>query len=440
MIKTYILDSNVLLHDPVAFQKFQEHRVIIPIYVLEEIDKFKKDQTELGRNARQIARELDDLRSPGVSLFDGVELASGGKLSIDYCKDAHDKSWYLSQDLVDNKILLLASIIKTANTNPTVLVTKDINLRVRADALGITAEDYKSTKIHTADQYTGHRDIQVTGEDVDKFYFSGWLDIPEDLSPLAPNEYCTLIDSGNPSHAALAKHDWKTQRIVALPKHIKNGAWGLRPRNKEQNFAMDLLLNEEIKLVTISGRAGGGKTLLSVACGLQKAIEDTAYNKVLVSRPIMPMGKDLGYLPGTLEEKIGPWMQPIVDSVEFLMGLGKTEKRSGRSYEELVDMGMIAVEPLTYIRGRSIPNQFMIVDEAQNLTMHEVKTILTRAGEGTKIILTGDPDQIDSPYIDSESNGLSYILNKFRDQKIAGHITLQKGERSILAELAATIL
>ena len=216
--------------------------------------------------------------------------------------------------------------------------------------------------------------------------------------------------------------------------------WGIRPRNKEQSFALDLLLNDEIKLVTIVGKAGTGKTLLAIAAGLQKTMEEQVYQKMLVSRPVFPLGKDIGFLPGTVEEKLNPWMQPIYDNVEFLMGLSRADKKAGRSYRELIDLGLVAIEPLTYIRGRSIPNQYIVVDEAQNLTPHEVKTIITRVGDNTKIVLTGDPYQIDNPYVDSTSNGLVHVVNKFKHERLAGHITLTKGERSALAELASNVL
>jgi PhoH-like ATPase len=258
--------------------------------------------------------------------------------------------------------------------------------------------------------------------------------------PPPPNEFVVLRDRDNPQHSAVGKFSAPRQAYVPLIKLPKEGIWGIRPRNKEQSFALDLLLNDEIRLVTIVGKAGTGKTLLAIAAGLHKTMEESAYQKLLVSRPIFPLGRDIGYLPGSVEEKLNPWMQPIFDNVEYLMNLSRSDKKLGRGYHELVDLGILEIEPLTYIRGRSIPNQFMIVDEAQNLTPHEVKTIITRVGDGTKIVLTGDPYQIDNPYVDQTNNGLVHVVNRFKQEKLAAHVTLSKGERSPLAELAANLL
>ena len=275
-------------------------------------------------------------------------------------------------------------------------------------------------------------------EDVDAFYAHGEL-VPV-IADHSANEFVLLRDAGNPSHTAMARYSAARHRYLPVLKTPPAGIWGLRPRNKEQAFALDLLLDDEVRLVTVVGRAGTGKTLLAIAAGLHKTMEEQLYSRMLVSRPIFPLGRDIGYLPGTVEEKLNPWMQPIFDNVEFLMGLSQKDKKSGRGYQELIDMGVLSIEPLTYIRGRSIPGQFIIVDEAQNLTPHEVKTILTRAGDGTKIVLTGDPSQIDNPYVDASNNGLIHVVNKFRGERLAGHVTLAKGERSALAELASSVL
>jgi PhoH-like ATPase len=280
-------------------------------------------------------------------------------------------------------------------------------------------------------------EMPVAGADVDGFYAQGALPLPE--NGLKSNQYVLLRDRDNPSHSAIGRFDGVAKKLVPLRK-LRDGVWGIRPRNKEQHCALDLLLCDDVKLVTLIGKAGTGKTMLALAAGLQKVVEEQLYSKLLVSRPIFPLGRDVGYLPGDIEEKLNPWMQPIYDNVEFLMGLSKQERGKGRSYQELIDMGFIEIEPLTYIRGRSIPNQFIIVDEAQNLTPHEVKTIITRAGEGTKIILTGDPYQIDHPYLDASNNGLTTVAERFKQEAIAGHVILTKGERSPLAELATQIL
>jgi PhoH-like ATPase len=254
------------------------------------------------------------------------------------------------------------------------------------------------------------------------------------------NQCLTLKDAANPSHTALARFNRALRQAETLLRAPKEGLWGIHPRNREQQFAFDLLLNEDIQLVTLVGKAGTGKTLLAIAAGLNKSADEGRYNRLLVSRPVFPLGRDLGFLPGDLEEKLSPWMQPIFDNIELLLGAVEEGSKRKRGYKELVDLGLVEIEALTYIRGRSIPKQYMIVDEAQNLTPHEIKTIITRAGEGTKIILTGDPYQIDNPYIDSASNGLTYVVEKFKGEEIAGHVTLTKGERSCLAELAANLL
>jgi PhoH-like ATPase len=339
----------------------------------------------------------------------------------------------------DNRILAVALDVRDKEPNvPAIFVTKDTNLRIRADALGLTAEDYDTEQQEISDVYTGMQEVPVTAADVDAFYQSG--ELAHDGASFAPNEFVLLKDRDNPQHTAMGKFRADRGKVVPLIRVQKEGIWGIRPRNKEQTFALDLLLNDDIKIVTMVGKAGTGKTLMAIAAGLHKTMEEGVYHKLLVSRPIFPLGRDIGYLPGTVEEKLNPWMQPIFDNVEFLMNLSKADKKAGRSYHELIDLGILAIEPLTYIRGRSIPGQYIIVDEAQNLTPHEVKTIITRVGDGTKIVLTGDPYQIDNPYVDSTNNGLIHVVNKFKTEKLAGHISLSKGERSALAELAANLL
>ncbi len=430
MRKNYVLDTNVLLHDPRALFQFKDNNVIIPIYVVEEIDKFKRDLSELGRNAREVSRTLDAFREESGSLTEGVPLEAGGTLRVLFTQKELPRE-LTNQHLVDNRILALAMDIKEREPSlRCVFVTKDINLRIRADALGLLTEDYESDRIENPEVYMGVREVEVSKADIDTFYAHGELPLPDGANGVYPNEFALLKDRDAPNHTALSKYN----------ASLKEGAWGLRPRNKEQSFALDLLLNDEIKLVTIVGKAGTGKTLLAIAAGLQKTMEEQTYQKMLVSRPVYPLGKDIGFLPGTVEEKLNPWMQPIYDNVEFRMGISRADKKAGRSYKELIDLGLVAIEPLTYIRGRSIPNQYIIVDEAQNLTPHEVKTIITRVGDNTKIVLTGDPYQIDNPYVDATNNGLVHVVNKFKLERLAGHITLTKGERSALAELASNVL
>lgn len=440
MIKTFVLDTNVLLHEPNALFRFEDNEVVLPIYVVEELDQFKKDQSGLGRNAREAARLLDDLRTKG-RLSEGVPLESGGSLRVTFAQthtDPDASAVFAKQHVYDNLILRCALDLKIEDAKRRViLITKDTNLRIRADAVGLESEDYDPGQVDISDLYPGHRELTVPPETVESAYQDGALVEAKDLHP---NEYLLLRDSQNPSHTAMARFDRDKGRAIALPKR-KEPVWGIFARNKEQSFALDLLLDDRIPLVTLVGKAGTGKTLLALAAGLYKVTEQESYQRVLVSRAIFPLGRDLGYLPGTLEEKMDPWMKPIYDNVELLMGLHqRTGRASGRGHEELFDLGLVEVEPITYIRGRSIPHQFLIIDEAQNLTPHEVKTILTRAGEGTKVVLTGDPYQIDNPYVDASNNGLVHVAHRFQNEVLAGTVTLNKGERSALAELAANIL
>jgi PhoH-like ATPase len=433
-VKNYVLDTNVLLHDARALYSFADNSVIIPIYVLEEIDTFKKDQSELGRNARQIARELDQFRSEG-GLSHPQKMQNGGTVRVALPKSA-PKNPSSDSRTMDQRIIDIAIEVREEDKSiPTVLVTKDVNLRIRGDALGLQTIDFEPEAISVEELYPGNREINVPAGTIDKFYADGTVVL--DVPGVHANEYLTLKDEAGKS--ALTKWDKNVGKAVPVKK-LREGVWGIKPRNKEQHFALDLLLNDDVKLITLVGKAGTGKTLLAIAAGLQKVTEEQVFSKLLVSRPIFPLGRDIGYLPGTIEEKLNPWMQPIYDNLELLLGLNKSDKKDGRSYAELVDLGFVEIEPLTYIRGRSLPNVFMIVDEAQNLTPHEVKTIVTRAGEGTKIILTGDPYQIDHPYLDSSNNGLTTVAERFKNEQIAGHVILTKGERSPLAELATQIL
>lgn len=438
-MKTFVLDTNVLLYDPYALYRFQENTIVIPITVIEEIDKFKKDMNETGRNARQVSRLLDDFRTSG-SLSKGIVLPSGGTLRVEIFEDRVLSRLppELRMDRADNRILAVAMDLKQKEEKcPVILVSKDTNLRIKADALGLTAEDYESDKVEIEDLYSGMTELTVEADTVDTFHGQGWL---PPVPNLLPNQFINMTDSTNPAHIATGRYDALKEKIMPLHKGGKDGIWSITPRNREQAYAFDILLDDSVKLVTLVGKAGTGKTLLAIAAGLHKVAEENVYNRLLVSRPVFPMGKDIGFLPGDIEEKLAPWMQPIFDNVELLLSGHEAEKRHSKGYKELVAMGIMEIEPLTYIRGRSIPNQFMIVDEAQNLTPHEIKTIITRAGEGTKIVLTGDPYQIDNPYVDASSNGLTYLVERLKNLNITGHVTMSKGERSELAELAANLL
>ena len=434
-VKNYVLDTNVLLHDSRAIFSFADNNVLIPIYVLEEIDTFKKDQTELGRNARQVARLLDMHRTNG-GLSLPQPLGNGGTVRVVMSKNPPKNPSFDSRSM-DHRILEIATEVREANPGvPAVLVTKDVNMRIRGDAQGLETVDYEPERISIDELYPGHRELPVEASVIDDLYAGGGVVV--EVEGLHANEY-VLLRHDVSGKSALGRFDKVSGKVVPVKK-LRDGVWGIRPRNKEQHYALDMLLNDDIKLVTLVGKAGTGKTLLAIAAGLTKVTDEDVYQKLLVSRPIFPLGRDIGYLPGDIEEKLNPWMQPIYDNLELLLGLNRNDKKEGRSYAELVDLGFVQVEPLTYIRGRSLPNVFMIVDEAQNLTPHEVKTIITRAGEGTKIILTGDPYQIDHPYLDSANNGLTTVAERFKNEPIAGHIILAKGERSALAELATQVL
>ena len=438
-MKNYILDTNVLLHDPNSLLSFEENNVLIPIEVIEEIDRFKRESSELGQNARGVSRMLDSFRGEG-RLSEGVKLPTGGRLKIVFQKNgngqAHGDGGF-NANTVDNRILSLAAGIQKAQPrNPTILVSKDINLRIKADALGLQAEDYETDRVFIKDLYTGMIERPVSPQQLASFRANGEWELDAGRKYF-PNEYCTLIDETNPKRTALAKVDPKGTKLVPI-MDSREGVWGIKPRNREQHFAFDALLDDRVKLVTLMGKAGTGKTLLAMAAGLKRTVHDREFRRLVVARPTISMGKELGFLPGSLEEKLAPWMQPIHDALEMLgdLNMGHDHRRS----TDLMRSGSIVVEALSYIRGRSIANQFMIIDETQNLTPLEAKTIITRVGSGTKVVFTGDPYQIDNPYVDSSSNGFNYVVSRFRAEAIAAHIELQKGERSELAELAANIL
>jgi PhoH-like ATPase len=438
-MKNFILDTTVLLFDAQALFKFEENNIIVPISVIEDIDHFKKDLSETGRNARQTSRYLDGLRKKG-SLTRGVKLDSGGTLFVKLSDgDALRRIPREFQEKQRDSLILAITldVKEKAGAVPTVFVSKDINLRIKADALGVVVEDYESDKVEIEELYSGCTEKKVEKAAVDAFREKGSLEITD---ALFPNQYVTLVDIADSSCFAMGRYDAKEKKLVRLISEGREGMFRIKTRNREQLFTMDALLNDSIQLVTLVGKAGTGKTLLAVAASLNKAVDENLYSRILVSRPTLPMGKDIGFLPGTVEEKLTPWMYPIVDNVDLLLRSEAKARRHIRGFKELMDTGILVIEPLTYIRGRSIHNQYLIVDEAQNLTPHEIKTIITRVGDGTKIVLTGDPYQIDNPYIDSSSNGLTYVVEKFKTQEIAAHITLTKGERSVLSELAANIL
>ncbi|UOD35446.1 PhoH family protein [Deferribacteraceae bacterium V6Fe1] len=426
----YVLDTNVLLYDPNAVYGFNGDTLNIPITVIEEIDYFKKNMDQTGYNARYIARFLDELRKEG-DLREGVKLENGTTVRVNVCNDhlASKISSDLIKDKADNLILSVALWLQENEKKEVVFVTKDANLRIKSDVLGIKAIDYEKDRVETDRFFEGTKVITVKDEFVDKLYNNEVVKLEKEF---LPNEYLRIESELNPKKSVLVRFDKVSNGLVKI-REFKEGLWGIIARNSEQRFLYDALTNDSIKLVCIAGIAGTGKTLLAIAAGLAKTIDEKKYRKLLVSRPIFPMGKDLGFLPGEIKDKLAPWMQPVYDNLSFI--LENTNEQS--TYKELFEQNLVEIEALTYIRGRSIPNQYFIVDEAQNLTPHEIKTILTRAGEGTKIVLTGDPNQIDNPYIDYYTNGLTYVMDRFKDDEIAAAVTLLKGERSVLATKAA---
>jgi PhoH-like ATPase len=429
--KTFVLDTNVLLHDPEAITKFAKNNVVIPVTVLEELDKMKRFPNDLGKNSRAVFRLLDSIHTLGSGdLHRGVTIENGPTVRIQL-EIKVDSSNYFALNINDNRIILAAYLLKEKGEN-VVFVSKDFAARIKAEALGLEAEDYQNLKYSFEAIYRGIRKVEISKHDIDVFYKDGSVAVP-DLD-CKPNEYCILTSIEHSS--AVGKYDPSNGVIEPLLK--ATSLWGIKPRNVEQRCAVDLLLRDDIKLITLIGQAGTGKTLLALACGLRKVFDEGMYSKILVSRPVVPLGRDIGYLPGTKEEKLFNWMQPIYDNLEFLCD--SSGKEANETLRWVMDSKKIEMEAVTYIRGRSLPKMYIIIDEAQNLTPHEVKTVISRAGEGTKVILTGDPTQIDNPYLDKDSNGLTYAIGRFSDYKIYGHMFLEKTERSELAALAAEIL
>lgn len=440
MEKIFVLDTNVLLHNPDALFSFKDNIVVLPIEVIEELDEFKKDTDEKGRNARLAIRALDHLRGKG-KLGHGVKLDEGGVLvipaNIDFDKAGNLGLW---PNTKDNRILMTAYILQQEGKD-IIFVSKDINSRVKADAIGLTAMDFEKQKVDMNSLYTGWREISVENEKIDEFY--GGKIVSAGKNDFFPNEFILLKSATVSKKTALTRYKKEMNTLMPLI-YSQISLGGVKPRNKEQAMAQELLLNNDVNLVTLVGRAGTGKTLLALAAGLKKVVDDKTYSRLLISRPVIPLGRDIGYLPGTKEEKLENWMEPIFDNLEFILtgaNIKKVPRRGGeKSLNSLVENGVIQLEALTYMRGRSIPHQFIIIDEAQNMTPHEIKTVISRAGEGTKVVLTGDPYQIDNPYLDSNSNGLTYCVDRMKGQAMFGHMTLTKNERSTLASLAADIL
>ena len=483
-VKTFVLDTNVLLHDPQCILKFQDNNLAIPVEVLEELDAIKSEQsTERGRNARRVHRMLQELLPDTRSMHEGVELETGGTLSIiinpyllnpGHWSPAMDRLRAILPDLTkkDNRILACALFVQERFPPPTILVTKDVNVQLKARAVGLESQDYLNDKVPASDDEASYREVPLDQYELQRFCSEGAYTLPAAAAPLVLNEY-VLLRSPEGKTMPARHHGEGVLRRLKLPDFVKApGGIPIRARNLEQQFLMDALLDESISLITCFGKAGTGKTLLSTACALHQLQDDHCrYDGLSISRPIISLGKDLGFLPGSLEEKMRPWLQPYHDALEVLIpskppkepqfAAKKVTRRKGKRqelppapiaapagapgaalkpYERLLRSGMVEIEALAFIRGRSIARRFFILDEAQQLTPHEVKTVITRISEGSKIVLIGDPAQIDNPYVDARSNGLVYCHNRMKGQPLAAHVKLTKGERSRLAELAADLL
>lgn len=429
-VKSFVIDTNVFIHKPDAILSFRDNEVVVPLWVLEELDKLKTYSDERGRNARHSIRFLDEIIGNG-SPSKGVKMENGSVLKILSTWD-RDIPSDLNREKVDNKILLTALSLQKEGKQ-VFFVSKDINARVKATALGIKAVDYEKQKVNFHELYQGYREVEVSEERIKEFRVHRSMEWSDRL---AENQF-VLFKQIRGNAVDIGRYDSARNRVVRVSSR-KFSINGIKPLNEQQTMAFNLLLDKNIQLVTLVGKAGTGKTLLALASGLKRVVEDKAYSRVLVSRPVVPMGKDIGYLPGAKEEKLSNWMQPLFDNLDYLLTVNK--KDNLKNLEWLTKNNLLEIEALTYIRGRSLPNQFIIIDEAQNLSPHEVKTIVSRAGEGTKVVLTGDPYQIDNPYLDANSNGLTYLVEAFKGQPIFGHVTLQRSERSDLAELAAELL
>lgn len=440
--KTFVLDTNVILHDPTCIIHFQENNIVIPLAVIEELDHFKRGNQVINLNAREFARTLDNITANEI-FNGGVPLGKGkGKVRIIITKGlAREIQDAFREDNVDHRVLSAA--VEAARTNKdrskTIVVTKDVNLRMKAKAIGIPAEDYTTDRVPNVEElYSGKSVQEDFNDDILQKFYQPPFEVPAKQivkklkSEAIPNKYFIMR---NASRSVLSCLDSDLDKFKRVDKQV---VYGIKPRNAEQTFAVDALINTNIPLVSMTGKAGTGKTLLALACALQSRKN---YRQIYIARPVVPLSnKDIGYLPGDVESKLAPYMQPLWDNLKVIQDQFPETDKNHQLINTMIKEEKLVIEPLSYIRGRSLQRIYFIVDEAQNLTPHEIKTIITRAGEGAKIVLTGDIYQIDHPYLDSQSNGLSFLIEHFKGQKLYAHVNLEKGERSELAELASNLL
>lgn len=429
--KVFVIDTNVFIHKHDAILSFRDSEVVVPLWVLEELDNLKTYSDERGRNARHAIRFLDSMTKHGDPTL-GVKMENGSllRVALDYDDDIEIR---LDRSRPDNKIILTALTLQRNEGKRVFFVSKDINARVKAASLGLRAVDYEKQKVNFAELYSGYRGAHISGESYRTFLADEYIDWKDELHD---NEF-VLLEAEGEEELLVGRYSSITHGLDLITE-LSGAVSGIKPLNLEQRMALELLLDETIKIVSLVGKAGTGKTLLAIAAGLKKVFDDSSYGRMLVSRPVIPLGKDIGYLPGAKEEKLSHWMQPLYDNLEYILSVHK--RPNLKSVDAIISSNMVEVEAITYIRGRSLPHQYIIIDEAQNLSPHEIKTIVSRAGEGTKVVLTGDPYQIDSPYLDASSNGLTYLVEAFKGQRIYGHVLLERTERSELAELAAELL
>ena len=437
-VKTFVIDTNVLIHDPESLFTFAHSKVVLPLAVVEELDSFKRMNDDRGYAVRQVIRKLDRLREKG-KLSQGVTLDHGGTLVIEYRRAEKLPPEFESQTAKDNQILATALYLKEKGEN-VVFISKDMNLRIKAEVLGLETEDYEREKVPIRDLYKGWREVQVEQALIDKFFAEKKLDSLPWMADLFPNEFVILKPMEGGSASALARFKPLVGLVPLFSAQAK--PWGVKPLNVQQKFALELLLDKDISLVTLIGVPGSGKTLLALAAGLEQVFESKTHRRLLISRPVVPVGRDIGFLPGTKEEKLSTWMGAVKDNIEFLCDQSGqvTPDEMMTDASDIFSSDKIEVEAVAFLRGRSLPKMYIIIDDAQNLTPHEVKTIISRAGEGTKVVLTGDPYQIDNPYLDAASNGLSNLVERFKGQKVSGTVKFDKIERSGLAALASELL